>query len=225
VNEEQGRIRVMLVDDHATFREPLAMMLGWEPDLEVVAQAGSLARAREVLETENPAIDVAVVDLDLPDGSGVDLMKELHEGSPGTKLLVLSSHSEQWRLAGAVEAGAAGLMHKSAGPAEVVGAIRRLYSGEQLLSQNEVIEALRFITRERTRNDEARRMIEKLTSRELEIIQGLAEGLSDREMAEKLSVVPGTIRAHLTSILTKLEVDSRLQVLLFAVRYGLVEIE
>lgn len=214
----------MLVDDHATFREPLALMLGWEPDLEVVAQAGTLARAKEIVTVDKPEIDVAVVDLDLPDGSGLDFIAELREIRSGTLPLVLSAHAEQQRLARAIEAGAAGLMHKSVGPRQVMEAIRRLHSGEQLLSQQEIIEALRFVSRERTQDHEARLMIDKLTSREREVIQGLAEGLSDKQMAEKLYVGPGTIRAHLTSILTKLEVESRLQVLLFAVRHGLVDV-
>ncbi len=115
-------------------------------------------------------------------------------------------------------------MHKSVGPQQVVEAVRRLSSGEQLLSQQEIIEALRFVTRERTQNHEAQSMIATLTPREREVIQGLAEGLSDKQMAEKLYLGPGTIRAHLTSILAKLEVESRLQVLLFAVRHSLVEV-
>lgn len=224
MSEGERKIRVMLVDDHATFREPLAMMLGWEPDLEVVAQAGSLSGAREILKASDPALDVAVVDLDLPDGSGVEFIEEMSATRPKVMLLVLSAHSEQRRLAQSIEAGAAGLMHKSSGPREVMEAVRRLHSGEQLLSQQEIIEALRFVDRERSRDYEARRVIEKLTPRELEVMQGLAEGLSDKELAEKLYVGPGTVRAHLTSILGKLSVDSRLQALLFAVRHGLVDI-
>jgi DNA-binding NarL/FixJ family response regulator len=219
------KIRVMLVDDHATFREPLAIMLGWEEDMEVVAQSGSLAGAHEIVEDGSHEIDVAVVDLELPDGSGTEIIKALRDDMPKTMSLVLSSHSEERHLAEAVEAGAAGVVHKSSGPGEVVAAIRRLNAGEALLSPEEVIEALRFVVRERAESHEASRMIESLTPRELEVLECLAEGLSDREMAEKLYVVPGTIRAHLTKILTKLEVDSRLQALLFAVRHGLVNVE
>lgn len=214
----------MLVDDHATFREPLAMMLGWEPDLEVVAQAGTLSGAREVLDSDAPAMDVAVVDLDLPDGSGAEFIQDLNNARSGVMVLVLSAHAEQQRLARAIEAGAAGIMHKSAGPQQVIEAVRSLYSGEQLLSQQEIIEALRFVSRERAQSHEARIIISRLTAREREVIQGLAEGLSDKQMAEKLYLGSGTVRAHLTSVLAKLGVESRLQALLFAVRHGLVEV-
>ena len=132
-------------------------------------------------------MDVAIVDLNLPDGSGTDLIKELRASRPRTKALVLSAMSEQRYLAGAIEAGAAGIMHKSAPMSDLVEAVRRLAAGEQLLSQQEVIEALRFIVRERESHREAQLAIDKLTPREREVLQALAEGLSDREIATATS--------------------------------------
>jgi two-component system, NarL family, response regulator DevR len=219
-------IRIVLVDDHATFREPLAFMLEQELDLTVVGQAGSLAEAREVLKYAASGVDVAVVDLDLPDGSGVDFIGYLHSVRPRAMALVLTAFSGREQLARAIEAGASGVTHKSTRPEDVVEAIRRLYAGEQLLSQQEVMEALRFVVREREKNREAQRMIDKLTPREREVLQALAEGFSsDKEIAERLYVGAGTIHAHIVSILSKLEVSSRLQALVFAVRYGVVEVD
>src|SRR4051812_3005659 len=106
-------IRVMLVDDHDSFRQPLAFMLGREPDLSVVAQAGSLAEAREALRDPGLIVDVTVVDLELPDSSGTDFIGELQEARSGTQALVLSAFSDRVLLAKAIEAGAAGVMHKS----------------------------------------------------------------------------------------------------------------
>jgi DNA-binding NarL/FixJ family response regulator len=103
--------------------------------------------------------------------------------------------------------------------------VRRLSAGEQLLSQEEVIEALRFLTRERENTREARLASEKLTPREREVLQALAEGSSDREIARRLHVGEGTVHSHVTNILSKLEVSSRLQALVFAVRHGVVTIE
>ncbi|HJQ29827.1 MAG TPA: response regulator transcription factor [Rubrobacter sp.] len=222
MNEE---IRIMVIDDHDTFRDPLAFMLEREPDLTVMARPRSLSEAREVLESAEFAVDVAIVDLNLPDGSGTDLIKDLRSSRPRAKALVLSAMSEQRYLAEAIEAGAAGVMHKSAPMRDLVEAVRRLATGEQLLSQQEVIEALRFIGRERESNREAQLAIDKLTPREREVLQALAKGWSDKEIAQRLYVGVGTVHTHVASILSKLEVSSRLQALVFAVRHGLVTIE
>jgi DNA-binding NarL/FixJ family response regulator len=222
VNRE---IRIMVVDDHDTFRDPLAFMLEREPDLTVVARPRSLSEAREDLQSTEHGVDVAIVDLNLPDGSGTDLIKDLRGSHPRAKALVLSAISEQRYLAEAIEAGAAGIMHKSAPMSDLVEAVRRLAVGEQLLTQQEVIEALRFIGRVRESNREAQLAIYKLTPREREVLQALAEGWSDREIATRLHVGVGTVHSHVTNILSKLEVSSRLQALVFAVRHGVVTIE
>lgn len=213
----------MLVDDHASFREPLAVMLAREPDMIVIAQAGSLVQARKIL-LDDPPVDVAVVDLGLSDGDGTDLIRELREARREAVSLVLSSYSERARLARAIEAGAAGTIHKSSRLAEIVDAVRRLHAGESLLSQREVMEALRLLARERREDQETRLKIGSLSRREREVLQVLAEGLSDAEIAERLYVGVGTVRAHLTSINVKLGVASRLQALVFAVRHGLVDL-
>jgi RNA polymerase sigma factor (sigma-70 family) len=222
VSEE---IRIMVVDDHDTFRDPLAFMLERESNLTVVARPRSLSEAKEVLESAELAVDVAIVDLNLPDGSGTDLIKDLRVSRPRAKALVLSAMSEQRYLAEAIEAGAAGVMHKSAPMSDLVEAVRRLAAGDQLLSQQEVIGALRFLVRVRESNREAQLAIDKLTPREREVLQALAEGWSDREIAQQLHVGAGTVHSHVTNILSKLEVSSRLQALVFAVRHGVVTIE
>jgi two-component system, NarL family, response regulator DevR len=219
--------RIMLVDDHTSFRQPLAFMLERESDLAVVAQAGSLAEAREVLREahkDGPAVDVAIVDLELPDGFGTEFVAELLADSPNAQVIVLSAFSDKGTLALAVEAGAAGVLHKSSRIDDITDAVRRLRSGEQLLSQREVIEAVRYVSRTRSEARETQLMVAKLTPRERDVLQALAEGLSDKEIAERLFVGIGTVRSHTTSLLSKLEVRSRLQALVFAVRHGLVEI-
>ena len=218
-------IRIMILDDHDTFRDPLAFMLELEPDLTVVARPRTLSQSREILEDAEFAVDVALVDLNLPDGSGADLIKELRDSRPRATALVLSATADRRHLATAIEAGAAGVMHKSAPMGELVEAVRRLATGDQILSQEEVIEALRFLTRERESHREARLASDRLTPREREVLQALAEGSSDREIARRLHVGEGTVHSHVTNILSKLEVSSRLQALVFAVRHGVVTIE
>jgi len=156
-------IRIIVVDDHDTFRDPLAFMLERESDLTVVARPRSLSEAREVLEGAEFAVDVAIVDLNLPDGSGADFISELQSSRPRAMALVLSATTDQEDLARAIEAGAAGVMHKSAPMSDLVEAVRGLAAGEQLLSQEEVIEALRFLVRVREIHREAQRAIDTLT--------------------------------------------------------------
>lgn len=222
--ESGEQIRIMLLDDHHSFRQPLALMLGWEPDITVVAQADSLAAAREILRDPDVEMDVAMVDLDLPDGSGTEFVTDLRAARPGAMTLVLSAFSEHERIAKAIKAGATGVMHKSESVEKVIEAIRRLYAGEQLLSQQEVADALWLLVREQEENRETRILLDKLTPREREVLQALAEGLYDKEIAGRLYVSVGTAHNHIASILAKLEVQSRLQALVFAVRHDLVKI-
>jgi DNA-binding NarL/FixJ family response regulator len=214
-------IRILLVDDHVSTREPLAFMLEQEPDLTVVAQAGCVAEARRALGEAGAAVE----DLGLPDGSGEELIPVLRATHLRALALVLTYFSDRERLARAVEAGASGVLHKSSSVEEIVEAVRRLHSGEQLLSIEEVFEALRLVDRERRKDREARSSFEKLTDRELEVLRALAEGLSDREISNRFHVGAATVRTHVTSILAKLGAASRLQALVLAVRHGVVKID
>ncbi len=214
-------IRLLLVDDHRAFRQPLAFMLAREPDLAVVAQAGSLAEARARLA----GVDVALVDLDLPDGDGVDLIRELRRAQPGCLPVVLTASGTRLDIARAVEAGAVGVLHKSSPVDEIVAALRRATAGEHLLSPPETVELLRLVGQQRERDRAARAAIGRLTPRERGVLRALADGLSDKEIAERLHVRPETVRTHMVNLLQKLGVDSRLQALVFAVRYGLVKID
>ena len=215
-----GVIRILLVDDHAAFREPLAFMLEREPDLTVVGQAGSLAEARALLN----GVDVAVVDLTLDGGIGLDLIPDLRAANPHAAAVILSASDDALDRARAVEAGAAGILHKSAPIAEIMAAVRRLGMGEQLLELSEVVELLRIAGRRREQDRSAQVVISRLTRREREVLQALADGLNDREIAERLHISTETVRTHMVNILRKLGVDSRLQALVFAARHGIVKI-
>jgi DNA-binding NarL/FixJ family response regulator len=200
-------------------------MLEQEQDLTVIAQAGSVAEARRAIGAADASVDVAVVDLGLPDGSGEELIPVLRAAYPRAAALVLTYFSDRERLAQAVEAGASGVLHKSASVEEVIEAVRRLHSGEQLLSLEDVFEALRLVDQERRKDREVWLSFEKLTDRELEVLQALSDGLSDREISERFHVGSATVRSHVTSILAKLGAASRLQALVLAVRHGLVKID
>jgi DNA-binding NarL/FixJ family response regulator len=124
---ETGTVRVMLVDDHADFRALLAAWVAHQPDLAVVAQAGSLEEARR--QAASVGYDVAVLDMGLPDGVGSDLIAELRELCPGSAAMILSASLDEANLARAREAGADEILDKFVDPAEVIGTIRRLGNG------------------------------------------------------------------------------------------------
>ncbi|HZF57807.1 MAG TPA: response regulator transcription factor [Rubrobacter sp.] len=214
--------RILLVEDHASFRQTLAFVFDQESEFEIVAQAGSLAEARQVMD--GLEVDLGVMDLSLPDGEGIELIKDLREANPHFAALVLTASLDRAEHARAAESGAAGILHKSAGVDEIMDATRRLGEGETLLSQEELIALLRLAGQSREEEREARASIEQITPREKEVLQALGEGLSNKEIAARLHVSVDTERTHMMNILNKLGVHSRLQALLFAARHGLVEI-
>ncbi len=214
---------VLLVDDHPSFRQALAFMLRREPEIDAVAQTGSLAEARAVLAGD-AEIDVAVLDLGLPDGCGADLIRDVHAANPDARVLILTASTDRYDAAQAVETGADGILLKTATIEEILDAVRRLAAGEQLLSQREVIELLRLVGQRRQEEHAARRAIGQLTPRELQVLQALADGLNDQQMAERLHLSVRTARTHMVHILAKLRVESRLQALIFALRHGIVRL-
>jgi DNA-binding NarL/FixJ family response regulator len=212
-------IRVLLVEDHASFRQALAFLLDREPDIVVVGQAGSLAQARQMLE----AVDVTIMDLALPDGPGLELVRELRAVSPLGAVLVLTANLDRREHARAIESGASGVLHKSAEIDDVLRAVRRIAAGELALSREEIMELWGLASQPRL-DSPARPAPRQLTVRELEVLQALADGLSDKEIAQRLNLSPQTVRNHVVNILGKLGAHSRLQALVFAVRYGLVTV-
>lgn len=221
--QPEKEVRVLLVEDHATVREAIASAFEREAGFEVVGQAGSLAEARQMLEAE--PVDVAVVDLGLPDGYGADLVRDLQEANPQAQALVLSASLDRARIARAIESGAAGILHKTVHLDEVVDAVRRLRAGQTLVPLEEVVELLRFAGSKREEEYEARRAIASLTPREREVLRALAAGLDSKGIAEQLHISLRTERNHMASILAKLGVHSQLQALVFALRHGVVEVQ
>jgi DNA-binding NarL/FixJ family response regulator len=214
-------IRLLLVDDHAAFRVPLALILEREPDLFVVAQTGSLAEARTLLPEFAGQLDVALVDLQLSDGNGVELVRDLRAVNPEVHTIVLTADTDKRHHAQAVEAGAAGIITKSAQPFEVIDTIRRVHAGELALPAREMIELLRLAGEERQREQASRATLAQLTPREREVLAALAEGLDNKAIAERLFISPDTARTHVVKVLAKLGVESRLQAAIVAIQHGI----
>jgi two-component system nitrate/nitrite response regulator NarL len=216
-----GRVRVLLVDDHAAIREAMALAFAEDDGFVVAGQAGSLAEARPAMHD----VDVLIVDLTLPDGYGGDLIAELRAANPDAHALVLSAHVDHAATARAVEKGAAAVLSKTAHLHEVVAAVRRLRAGEALIPLDEVIELLRFAGDERAREKDEHRLVDSITAREREVLQLLADGLDGRGIAARLHISPRTQRNHVANILAKLGVHSQLQAVIFALRHEVVAIE
>ncbi len=214
-------IRVLLVEDHASFRQALAFFLQRDGDIVVTGQAGSVAAARGL----SADVDVAIVDLHLGDGDGADLVRELRAVNPSVTVVALSATSNLRHLARVVEAGAAGVLNKAAPIADIVEVVRRLAAGESLVTPREIME---FVGQDdgRRGDDEAGRVaLAALTNREREMLQALADGLSDRQIAERLFISTDTVKRHMGNLFKKMGVDSRLQALVVAVRHDAVTIE
>ena len=216
--------RLLLVDDHASIRELFALRMSREPDLTVVGEAGSLAAARAVLAEVGNEIDVALVDLDLPDGSGTELIRDLRRGNPHVLVVVLTGSVDRRQHAAAIAAGAMGVLRKDVSSAAVLEAVRRVAAGEALVSPREAIELFRLADQQREEERIIASTVGQLTNREREILQLLGEGLGDEAIAERLFISPKTVRNQMVQILAKLQVESRLQALVLAVRHGIVQI-
>src|SRR4051794_20901196 len=217
-----GVIRVLLLDDHTSFRELLALRLAREPDLAVVIEARSLAEGRQAVSQVEA--DIALVDLDLPDGSGVDLIRELRAVNPQAQAIVLTASGDRPLHAEAIAAGASGVLSKTVGSAEIIQAIRRLFAGEALLSPGEAIELFRLADQRREAERSTHRLMEQLTPRERDLLRLLAEGLAGAAIAERLSINPKPARTQMVGLLAKLNVAPRLQALVVAPRHGIVTI-
>jgi len=212
--------RVLLIEDHASFREALAFMLNREPDFEVVGEAGTAAGAQQI----EADWDVAVVDLGLPDGRGSEVIETLHARHPAGRVVVLTAARTSADAAAAVEAGAVGIIDKSSAVASIVDALRQVAEGESLMEMQEVLALIRGAREERERLVRGQDLADRLTPREREVLQALADGLSNREIAQRLHISVETQRTHMVNILAKLGAHSQLQALVIAVRHGIVDV-
>jgi RNA polymerase sigma factor (sigma-70 family) len=213
----------LLVDDHHAFRLPFAYILDREADLTVVAQAGSLADVRALLPDVAGRIDVALIDLQFPDGTGIAIVREVQTHNPKGQLLILTAETRPSVQAQAIEAGAVAIISKTLEPSEIIAAIRRVAAGQPVQPVQEIVDLLRKATAERERIQRVEHALAHLTKREREVLALLAEGLSNNAIAARLGISPETARATVVRLLAKLGVASRLQAGILAVRHGTAE--
>ncbi|SDZ28061.1 two component transcriptional regulator, LuxR family [Micromonospora pattaloongensis] len=216
---QRAVIRVMVVDDHAIVRRGLLAYAETLPFLQVVGEAAdgeqAVALLRQWLTTGEPMPDVVLMDLQMPRMGGVEATRAITRAHPDVKVVVLTSFGEAERVHAALEAGAAGYLLKDADPSEVATAIRAAAAGEVHLDS--------AVTRQLTRRMTAPQVgLASLTAREREILVLLAQGKSNREIADVLLISERTARTHVSNMLAKLQLSSRTQAALLAVREGLI---
>ena len=224
--------RLLIVDDHALLRSGMRAMLETESDLVVVAEAENGREAVELCRELLP--DLVLMDLSMPEMGGIEATRTIKEELPRTGVLVLTAHADQEMLLDAIRAGAAGYVLKGVGPEELVGVVRATLGGESPVDQELVMRLVRRLAGEArgpaqpsAPEPPAEKREEppglSLTPRELEVLRHLAEGETNRQIADALRLSLSTVKRHLERIIAKLEVSDRTQAAVKAVELGLID--
>jgi DNA-binding NarL/FixJ family response regulator len=213
-------LKLLIVDDHAIFREGLRTLLDMEEDFVVVGEASSGEEAVAMVEADPP--DVILLDLHLPDGSGSDFCSEIVEASPDTKVLILSAYDDDQEISTALVAGASGYVLKTVGGESLAENIRSVDRGEVLLGPSVAAKVVRQLGRLREETDRREETLDALTPREREVFSLASRGLKNAEIADELYVSEKTIKTHLRNIYNKLNLSSKAELRLFAVKNKLI---
>ncbi len=207
--EPDGRISVFLLDDHELVRRGLREFLEEEGDLEVVGEAGTAAEAMDVVAGTHP--DVAIIDVRLPDGNGIEVCREVRSRFPETQCLILTSYADEQALFEAIVAGAAGYVLKETKTSELVRDIRRLAAGESLLDPQLKRDVL-------ARAGSASARGAELSPQEERILELIGEGLTNRQIGERLHLAEQTVKNYVSRLMAKLGFERRVQAALYATR-------
>jgi len=213
-------IKVLIVDDERTFGEALELALGREKDLRIVHVATDGPQAVQAVSEHRP--DIVLMDVSMPGMSGIEATRRIKEADPDARVLIFCGQEDQHLLARAVQAGALGLVQKTEGVVNVASTVRRAHRGETLHDDDEIELALRRFRHRRSNSDDAKKRLERLTPRELQVLSLMAEGQSADEIATRLGMSPNTLRTHTQNVLTKLGVHSKTEALMLAIRHGKV---
>jgi DNA-binding NarL/FixJ family response regulator len=210
MNDTTSKIRVFLLDDHEVVRRGLHDLLESEGDIEVVGESGSVREAIARIPALRP--DVAVLDGRLPDGSGIDVCREVRSIDPNIKALILTSYDDDEALFAAILAGAAGYVLKQIGGNDLVDGVRRVAAGQSLLDPTLTARVLERVRKGPEANEE----LAKLTDQERKILALIAEGLTNRQIGERLFLAEKTVKNYVSSILAKLGLERRTQAAVLA---------
>jgi DNA-binding NarL/FixJ family response regulator len=216
---QNGPIRVLVVDDHDLFRTGLASLLSMQPDIEVVAQASGGRMGIRLADELRP--DVVLMDLRMPDVEGPSATREILDRNPGTRVLVLTVASDDSDVQAALEAGACGFMAKDTPVDGIAVAVRAAAQGVAWLSPRAAQVVLGRVRQRAAAPEVDLGLEEHLSSRELDVLRLIARGMENADIAEALAISPRTAKNHVSNILAKLGLPSRVQAAIYAVRRGL----
>ncbi len=209
----ERKAQILIVDDHPALRYALARMIEHEPDLEVCGQADGVTQAFRLMASMSP--DLVLVDISLRDGHGLDLIKDLRAGKTPPRILVVSNHDEASYAERALHAGAHGYVTKSAAPAEIVQAIRKVLEGDVYVSRQTAMRLLGDMVGSRPQPGKSPEQI--LSDRELQVFEFLGQGLNSKEIGERLMLTSKTIDSHRENIKDKLGINSGNELIVRAV--------
>ena len=214
----QEKIRVFLLEDHEVMRQGLSMVLSAEPDIEVVGDAGTVASALVRLPAVRP--EVAILDVRLPDGDGISACREIRSVLPDVACLMFTAYEDDQALLGAVMAGAAGYVLKGTPVRDVVEAVRVVATGKSILdagAAQRIITQLRGGTPGGSQGDDR---VASLTAQEKRVLDLIGEGLTNRQIAERMSLAEKTAKNYVSALLMKLGLQRRSQAAVVAVRHA-----
>ena len=217
-------IRAMIVDDHALFRRGLEMVLEEEPDIELVGQASDGAEAVEKAAESLP--DVVLMDIRMPRSSGIEACRAVKEAAPSAKIVILTISDEEEDLFEAIRAGASGYLLKDIPLDEVADAVRAVHGGQSLINPSMAGKLLTEFATLARRDDEERAQevpAPRLTEREMQVLKLVARGMNNRDIAKELFISENTVKNHVRNILEKLQIHSRMEAVMVAVREKLIE--
>ena len=216
------KVRILIADDHAFVREGTRRILEQEPDLEVVAEAGDGEEAVRLASELKP--DVAIIDVAMPKLDGIEATRQIKTLCPAVAVLVLSAYDDDQFVFGLLEAGAAGYLLKSVRGHEIVDAIRAVDAGESVLHPSVARKVLNRFASVSSRA-QRKKPLELLTDREMEVLRLVTKGLSNKDIADGLSLSVRTVQGHLANIFNKLRVSSRTEAVVHALKEGWVTLD
>lgn len=218
------QIRILIADDHELFRRGLRMVLEDEHDIDVIGEAGDGKTAVQMVRDEAP--DVVVMDVRMPVMSGIDAARQMKDENPSVKVLMLTISDDEDDLYQAIKAGANGYLLKEISIDEIGNAVRSVHGGQSLISPSMASKLLNeFATMIKKEEEKAHVPTPRLTPREMEVLQHVAQGMNNREIAKALFISENTVKNHVRNILEKLHLHSRMEAVVYAVREKLLEIK
>jgi len=212
-------IKVLIADDHPLVREGLRALIATEPDMDLVGEASDGVEAVDLAMSLQP--DVILLDLMMPNKTGIEAIQEIKEENPDARILVVTSFGEDENVFPAIKAGALGYLLKDSSPQELLSALREIHRGEPSLHPTIALKLIRELNHPSQANAEGT----PLTEREVEVLKLVAQGLSNHEIGETLVIAERTVSKHVSSIIEKLHVSNRTQVALYALKEGLATLD